>query len=71
MRERHRLKEFQNSVLRKIFGPKTEEVTGDWRKVHNVEFNDMYSLQNIIRVIRSRIIRGGGARGTYRERRDV
>jgi len=41
MRETHRLRGFQNSVLRKIFGPKLEEVTGDWRKVYNVDFNDM------------------------------
>jgi hypothetical protein len=59
MREMHRLRGFQNSVLRKIFGSKMEEVTGDRKKVHKVEFNDVYSSPNIIRVIRSRTIRGG------------
>ena len=59
MRETHRLRGFHNSVLRKIFGPKMEEVTGDRRKVHKVEFNDVYTSSNIIRVVRSRTIRGG------------
>jgi len=45
-----RLRVFENRVLRRIFGPKREEVTGDWRKVHNEELNDLYSLPNIIRV---------------------
>jgi len=42
-------------VLRRIFGPKRDEVTGEWRKLHNEEFNDLYSSPNIIRVIQSRI----------------
>ena len=74
MGEKHRLRGFQNSVLRKIFGPKMEEVTGDRRKVHNVEFNDVYSPRNIIRGIRPRTIwgrGGGGACDWYREWRDV
>jgi hypothetical protein len=56
MRETHRLRGFQNSVLRKIFGPTMEEVTGDQRKVHNVELNDLFSSPSIIRLIKSRII---------------
>jgi hypothetical protein len=42
---------FENRVLRKIFGPKKVEVTGDWRKLHNEELNDLYCSPNIIRVI--------------------
>jgi len=44
---------FENRVLRRIFGSKTDEVTGEWRKLHNEEFNDLYS-PNIIRAIKSR-----------------
>jgi hypothetical protein len=41
---------FENKVLRRIFGPKRDEITGDWRKLHNEELNDLYSSLNIIRV---------------------
>jgi len=44
-------------VLRRTFGPKRDELTGEWRKLHNEELNDMYSLPNIVRVIKSRRIR--------------
>jgi hypothetical protein len=50
LREEHRLR-----VLRRIFGPKTDEVTGDWRKLHNEELHNLYSSPSIIRVIKSRI----------------
>jgi hypothetical protein len=50
-REERRLRVFENRVLRKILGPKTDEVTGDWRKLHNVELNDLYCSPNVIRVI--------------------
>jgi len=53
LREEHRLKVFENRVLRRIFGPKGDEVTEEWRKLHNKELNDLYSLPNIIRVIKS------------------
>jgi hypothetical protein len=53
LREERRLREFENGVLRKIFGPKRDKVTGEWRKLHNEELNDMY-LTNIVRVIKSR-----------------
>jgi hypothetical protein len=46
---------FENRVLRKQFGPKRDEVTGEWRKLHNEELNDLYSLPNIVRVIKSRM----------------
>ena len=45
---------FENRVLRGIFGPKKDEVTGEWRKLHNEELNDLYCSPNIVRVIRSR-----------------
>jgi len=51
---------FKNSVLRKIFGPKRDEVTGEWRKLHNEELYDLYFSPNIIRVIKSRRIKWTG-----------
>ena len=52
MREEHRLRVFENRVLRRIFGPKRDEVTGEWRKLHNEGLNDLYSSPNIIWVIK-------------------
>jgi len=54
LREERRLKVFENRVLSRIFGPKRDEVTGKWRKLHNEELNDLYSPPNIVRVIKSR-----------------
>jgi hypothetical protein len=54
VREEHRLRVFENRVLRKEFGPKRDEVTGEWRKLHNEELNDLYSLPNIVREVKSR-----------------
>ena len=54
MREVCRLRVFENRLLRKIFGPKRNEVTGEWRKLHGEELNDLHSSPNIIRVIKSR-----------------
>jgi hypothetical protein len=48
------LRVFENRVLRRIFGPKRDEVTGEWRKLHKEELNDMYSLPNIVQVVKSR-----------------
>ena len=46
---------FENRTLRRICGPKRDEVTGGWRKLHNEELNDLYSLPNIVRVVKSKI----------------
>jgi hypothetical protein len=54
LREEHRLRVFENRVLRRIFGPKRDEVTGEWRKLHNEELHSLYSSPDIIRQIRSR-----------------
>ena len=54
LREERRLRVFENTVLRRVFGPKRDEVTGEWRKLHNEELNDLYSLPNIVRVVKSR-----------------
>jgi hypothetical protein len=48
---------FENRVLRRIFGPKRNEVTGEWRKLHNEEFHDLYSSPSIIRIIKARKMR--------------
>jgi hypothetical protein len=58
LREEHRLRVFENGVLR-IFGPKREE-DGSWRKLHNDELHNLYSSQNIVRVIKSRRVRWAG-----------
>ena len=67
-----RLRVFENMVLRRIFGPKRDEVTGEWRKLHNEELNDLYCSPNIVRVIKSRrmrwaghVARMSGGRGVY------
>jgi len=51
LREERRLRVFENRVFRRIFGPKRDEVTGEWRKLRNEELNDLYSSPNIVRVI--------------------
>jgi len=73
LREECRLKVFENRVLRKIFGPRREELTWEWRKLHNEELNDLYCSHNIVRVINSRrmsweghVARMGERRGIYR-----
>ena len=60
MREKHKLRVFENRVLRGIFGPKRNGVTGEWRKLHNEELNYLYSSPNIVRVIKLRRIRWAG-----------
>jgi hypothetical protein len=73
LREEQRLRVFENRVLRKIFGPKMDEATGEWRRLHNEELYDLYSSPNVISVIKSRrmrwaghIARMGEKRGAYR-----
>jgi len=51
---------FENRVLRRVFVPKRDEVTGEWRKLHNEELNNLYSLPNIVRVVKSRRMRWAG-----------
>jgi hypothetical protein len=51
---------FENRVLRRIFGPKRDEVNGEWRKLHNEEFRDLYSLPSVIRIIKPRWMRWAG-----------
>jgi hypothetical protein len=51
---------FEKRVLRRIFGPKRDEVTGDWRKLHNEELHNLYSSPSIIRMIKSRSMRWAG-----------
>jgi hypothetical protein len=58
-------------VLRRVFGPKSDEVTREWRKLHNEELNDLYSLPNIVRVVKSRRIRWAGHVERMGERRGV
>ena len=73
LREERKLRVFENMVLRRIFGPGRDEVTGEWRRLHNEELNDLYSSHNIVRVIKStrmrwagHVVRMGEERGVYR-----
>ena len=62
---------FENRVLRRVFGPKWDEVTGEWRKLHYEELSDLYSLPNTVRVIKSRRMRWAGHVARIAERRGV
>jgi len=73
LREDRKLRVFENMVLRRIFGPRKDEVTGEWRRLHNEELNDLYSSPNIVQVIKWRRMRWAGhvvhmgeERGLYR-----
>jgi hypothetical protein len=73
LREECRLRVFENSVLRSVFGPKRDEVTGEWRKLHNEELNDLYCSPTIVWVMKLRRMRWAGhvaqtgeGRGVYR-----
>jgi len=60
LREERRLRVFENRVLRRVFEPKRDKVTREWRKLHNEELSDLYPLSNIVRVVKSRIMRWAG-----------
>ena len=60
LREEHRLRLFENKVLRKIFGAKKDEISDEWRKLHNAELHALYSSPNIIRSLKSRRLRWAG-----------
>ena len=73
LREERKLRVFENMVLRRKFGPRRDEVMGEWRRLHNEELNDLYSSPSIMRVIKSRrmrwaghVVRMGEERGVYR-----
>jgi len=73
LREGRKLRVFENMMLRRIFGPRRDEVTGEWRRLHNEELIVLYSSPNIVRVIKSRrmrwaghVARMGEERGMYR-----
>jgi hypothetical protein len=69
LREECRLRAFENRVLRRIFGSKSDEVTGEWRRLHNKELYAVYSSPNIIQVIKSRRLRWTGHVERVRENR--
>ena len=71
LREECRLRIFKNRVMRRIFGPKRDEVTGKWRRLHNKELYALYSSLNIIRVIKSRRLRWTGHVARMGERRSA
>ena len=71
LREGCRLRVFENRVLRRVFGPKRDKLTGEWRKLHNEELTDTYSLPNIVRVVKSRRMRWAGHVAHMGERRGV
>jgi hypothetical protein len=67
----HRLRVFENRVLRRIFGPKKDEVTGEWRKLHNEKLHNLYSSPDIIRQVKSRRVRWVGHVARMGEERKV
>ena len=71
LREERRLRVFKNRVLSRVFGPTRDEVTGEWRKLHNEELRDLYSLPNILRVVKSRRMRWEGHVERMGEERDL
>jgi hypothetical protein len=70
VREEHKLGVFENRVLRRIFGPKRDGVTGRWRKLHNEKLHNFYSSPSIIRIIKSRKMRWAGHVARMGEKRE-
>ena len=71
LREERKLRVFENMVLRRIFGPRRDEVTGEWKRLHKEELNDLFSSPNIVRVIKSRRMRWVGRVSSMGEERGV
>jgi hypothetical protein len=71
LREEHRLRVFENRVLRRIFGSKRDEVTGEWRKMHSEELHNLYSYPDITRQVKSRRMRWAGHVARMGEERKV
>jgi hypothetical protein len=71
LREEHRLRVFENRVLRRIFGPKRDEVTGGWRKLHNEELHNLHSSPRIIRMIKSKTMGRAGQAARMGEKRNA
>jgi hypothetical protein len=71
VREEHKLRVFENRVLRRIFGPKRDGMTGGWRKLYNEELHNLYSSSSIIRIIKSRRMRWAGHVARMGEKRNV
>jgi len=71
LREQRRLRVFENRVLRRVFGPKRDEVTGEWKKLHNEELSNLYSLPNFVRVVKSRRMKWTGHVARMRKGRGV
>jgi hypothetical protein len=71
LREEHRLEVFEKRVLRKVFGPKRDEVTREWRKLHNEELHDLHSSPSIIRIMKARRMRWAGHVARMGEKRNV
>jgi hypothetical protein len=71
LRKKHKLKEYENRVLRRISGPKSDEMIGGWRKLHNEELHNLYSSPYIIRMIESKRMRWAGHVMTHGEKRNA
>jgi hypothetical protein len=71
LREESRVRVFENRVFRRVYGPKRDEVTAEWRKLHNEELSDLHSLPNIVRVVKSRRMRWAGHVARMGQRKGV